>query len=81
MSGFGNSSGNLFCQHGCAHAATVIRPIYGDVIVDTPDDVLVDQLLAQALGLQVLALLPESPTSASTQLAMLYAALAGLARS
>lgn len=53
----------------------------GDVTVDTPDDVLVDQLLAQALGLQVLALLPESPTSASTQLAMLDAALAGLARS
>jgi AcrR family transcriptional regulator len=52
----------------------------GDVTVDTPDDVLVDQLLAQALGLQVLALLPESPTSASTQLAMLDAALAGLAR-
>jgi AcrR family transcriptional regulator len=53
----------------------------GDVTVGTPDDVIVDQLLAQALGLQVLALLPESPTSASTQLAMLDAALAGLARS
>ncbi len=52
----------------------------GDVTVDTPDDVVVDQLLAIALGLQVLALLPESPTPAATQLALLDAALAGLAR-
>ena len=50
----------------------------GDVTVATADDVLADQLLAVALGLQVLALLPESPTPAATQLAMLDAALAGL---
>jgi AcrR family transcriptional regulator len=50
----------------------------GDVTVATADDVLADQLLALALGLQVLALLPESPTPAATQLAMLDAALAGL---
>lgn len=52
----------------------------GDVTVDTPDDVLVDQLLSLALGLQVLALLPESPTKPDTQLAMLDAALAALNR-
>jgi AcrR family transcriptional regulator len=50
----------------------------GDVTVATADDVLADQLLALALGLQVLALLPESPTPAATQLAMLDVALAGL---
>ena len=50
----------------------------GDVTVATADDVLADQLLALALGLQVLALLPDSPTPAATQLAMLDAALAGL---
>ena len=50
----------------------------GDVTVATADDVLADQLLALALGLQVLALLLESPTPAATQLAMLDAALAGL---
>lgn len=51
----------------------------GDVTVDTDDDVIVEQLLATALGLQVLALLPESPTSPDTQLAMLDAALFTLA--
>ena len=50
----------------------------GDVTVGTPDDVLAEQLLATALGLQVLALLPESATSPDVQLAMLDAALAGL---
>jgi AcrR family transcriptional regulator len=50
----------------------------GDVTVDTTDDVLVEQLLATALGLQVLGLLPEAPTSPDVQLAMLDAALAGL---
>ncbi|MGY1760998.1 TetR/AcrR family transcriptional regulator [Geodermatophilus sp. SYSU D00779] len=50
----------------------------GDVTVATADDVLADQLLALALGLQVLALLPDSPTPAATQLAMLDAALAAL---
>ena len=50
----------------------------GDVTVATADDVLADQLLALALGLQVLALLPDSPTPAATQLAMLDAALARL---
>ncbi|MFD2093139.1 TetR/AcrR family transcriptional regulator [Blastococcus deserti] len=49
-----------------------------DVTVDTPDDVLVEQLVATALGLQVLALLPGSPTSADTQLAMLESALTAL---
>jgi AcrR family transcriptional regulator len=50
----------------------------GDVTVDTADDVLVEQFLATALGLQVLGLLPEAPTSPDVQLAMLDAALAGL---
>ena len=50
----------------------------GDVTVPTPDAVLVDQLLSLAMGLQVLALLPESPTPPQTQLAMLDAALASL---
>ena len=50
----------------------------GDVTVATPDRVLVDQLLSQAMGLQVLALLPESPTPPETQLAMLDAALGSL---
>ncbi len=50
----------------------------GDVTVGTPDHVLAEQLLATALGLQVLALLPESPTAPDVQLAMLDAALAGL---
>ncbi len=50
----------------------------GDVTVATADDVLADQLLALALGLQVLALLPDSPTPAATQLAMLDTVLAGL---
>lgn len=53
----------------------------GDVTVDTADDVIVEQLLATALGLQVLALLPESPTSPDTQLDMLEAALFALAPS
>jgi AcrR family transcriptional regulator len=50
----------------------------GDVTAGAPDDVLVEQLLAAALGLQILALLPESPTPPATQLAMLDAALAAL---
>ena len=36
----------------------------GDITVDTDDDVVVEQLLAIALGLQVLALLPDAPTDA-----------------
>jgi AcrR family transcriptional regulator len=52
----------------------------GDVTVVTPDSVLVEQLLATALGLQVLALLPNAPTSPDMQVAMLDAALAGLGR-
>lgn len=50
----------------------------GDVTVHTPDDVLVDQLVATALGLQVLALLPETPTSPDVQLGILDAALSAL---
>jgi AcrR family transcriptional regulator len=50
----------------------------GDVTVGTPDDVVVEQLLATALGLQVLGLMPDSPTPPATQLAMLDAALAAL---
>ena len=50
----------------------------GDVTVSTPDAVLADQLLALAVGLQVLALLPVSPTTPETQLAMLDAALGSL---
>ena len=50
----------------------------GDVTVDTADYVLVEQLLATALGLQVLALLPDGPTSPDMQFAMLDAALAAL---
>jgi AcrR family transcriptional regulator len=50
----------------------------GDVTVTTPDDVLVEQLLAMAMGLQVIALLPTSPTPAGTQLRMLDDALARL---
>jgi AcrR family transcriptional regulator len=52
----------------------------GDVTVVTPDSVLVEQLLATALGLQVLALLPHAPTSPDMQVAMLDAALARLGR-
>ena len=51
----------------------------GDVTVDTPDDVLAEQLLAMAMGLQVLATTHGTPTPAGTQLAMLDAFLAGLA--
>ncbi|MGY1636993.1 TetR/AcrR family transcriptional regulator [Geodermatophilus sp. SYSU D00742] len=51
----------------------------GDITVATADDVVVEQLLATALGLQVLALLPDAPTSPATQLAMLDSALAALA--
>jgi AcrR family transcriptional regulator len=50
----------------------------GDVTVDTADDVLAEQLLAMAMGLQVLATLPGAPTPAATQLAMLDTFLAGL---
>ena len=51
----------------------------GDVTVDTPDDVLAEQLLAMAMGLQVLATTHGTPTPVGTQLAMLDAFLAGLA--
>jgi AcrR family transcriptional regulator len=50
----------------------------GEVTVGTPDDVLAEQLLAMAMGLQVLATLPESPTPAAMQLALLDTFLAGL---
>ena len=50
----------------------------GDVAVGTPDDVLAEQLLAMAMGLQVLATTHGSPTTAATQLAVLDAFLAGL---
>ncbi len=50
----------------------------GDVTVTTPDDVLVEQLLAMAMGLQVLATTPGTPTPAETQVAMLDAFLVGL---
>lgn len=50
----------------------------GDVTVATADDVLAEQLLAMAMGLQVLATLPGAPTPAATQLAMLDTFLAGL---
>lgn len=52
----------------------------GDVAAGIDDDVAVEQLLATALGLQVLALLPDSPTSADLQLTMLDAALSALTR-
>ncbi|MGY1653496.1 TetR/AcrR family transcriptional regulator [Geodermatophilus sp. SYSU D01119] len=50
----------------------------GDVTVDVPDGVLAEQLLAMAMGLQVLATTHGAPTPATTQLAMLDAFLAGL---
>jgi AcrR family transcriptional regulator len=50
----------------------------GDVTVTTPDDVLTEQLLAMAMGLRLLALLPRTPTAAAQQTAMLDAFLAGL---
>lgn len=50
----------------------------GDVTVATPDHVLAEQLLAMAMGLQVLATTPGTPTPAATQVAMLDAFLAGL---
>ncbi|MFW3171626.1 TetR/AcrR family transcriptional regulator [Geodermatophilus sp. CPCC 206100] len=50
----------------------------GDVTVATPDDVLAEHLLAMAMGLQVLALLPTAPTAADTQLRMLDDHLARL---
>jgi AcrR family transcriptional regulator len=50
----------------------------GDVTTTTADDVLSEQLLAMAMGMQVLALLPEAPTTADVQLAVLDVFLAGL---
>ena len=50
----------------------------GAVTVATPADVLAEQLLAMAMGLQVLATTPRAPTPAATQLAMLDTFLAGL---
>ena len=50
----------------------------GEVGTATPDDVVVEQLLAMAMGLQVLALLPDAPTSPALQLALLDAAVDGL---
>jgi AcrR family transcriptional regulator len=50
----------------------------GDVTVATRDDVLAEQLLAMAMGLQVIALLPTTPTPAATQLRMLDDHLARL---
>ncbi|MGR6965037.1 TetR/AcrR family transcriptional regulator [Geodermatophilus sp. URMC 61] len=50
----------------------------GDVTAGTPDHVLAEQLLAMAMGLQVLATTPGTPTPAATQVAMLDAFLAGL---
>jgi AcrR family transcriptional regulator len=50
----------------------------GDVTVGTPDEVLAEQLLAMAMGMQVLATTPDAPTPAATQLAVLDAFLAGL---
>jgi hypothetical protein len=46
--------------------------------VATRDDVLAEQLLAMAMGLQVIALLPTTPTPAATQLRMLDDHLARL---
>jgi AcrR family transcriptional regulator len=51
----------------------------GDVTVDTPDDILSEHLLAMAMGLQVLALLPDAPTPAAVQLTMLDSYLDRLA--
>jgi hypothetical protein len=48
------------------------------VTVGTADDVLSEQLLAMAMGMQMLAVLPEAPTPAATQLAVLDAFLARL---
>jgi len=50
----------------------------GDVTWTTRDDVLAEQLLAMAMGLQVIALLPTSPTPPDTQLRMLDDHLARL---
>ena len=50
----------------------------GDVTVSTPDELLSEQLLSMAMGLQVLALLPTAPTPAALQLQMLDAFLVGL---
>ena len=50
----------------------------GDVTVSTSEHVLAEQLLAMAMGLQVLATTPGTPTPAATQEAMLDAFLAGL---
>jgi AcrR family transcriptional regulator len=50
----------------------------GEVTVGTADAVLSEQLLAMAMGMQVLALLPEAPTPVATQLAVLDTFLAGL---
>ncbi len=50
----------------------------GEVTVPTPDPILAEQLLAMAMGLQVLATLPTSPTPPETQLGLLDTFLAGL---
>ncbi len=50
----------------------------GEVTVATADDVVAEHLLAMAMGMQVLATLPGTPTPARTQLDVLDASLAGL---
>jgi AcrR family transcriptional regulator len=51
----------------------------GDVTAAVPDEVLSEQLLAMAMGMQVLATTHGAPTPAATQLAVLDTLLAGLA--
>lgn len=50
----------------------------GEVRTATADDVLAEQLLAMAMGLQILGLLPEHPSSARRQLQLIDTYLAGL---
>lgn len=50
----------------------------GDITTAEADHLVVERALAMAMGLQVLATTPETPTPATTQRAMLDAFLAGL---
>jgi AcrR family transcriptional regulator len=50
----------------------------GEVRTPVPDELIAEQLLAMAMGLQVLGLLPDHPTSPDLQLRLIDACLAGL---
>nr|WP_042188811.1 TetR/AcrR family transcriptional regulator [Kibdelosporangium sp. MJ126-NF4]CEL18475.1 transcriptional regulator, TetR family [Kibdelosporangium sp. MJ126-NF4]CTQ97959.1 transcriptional regulator, TetR family [Kibdelosporangium sp. MJ126-NF4] len=50
----------------------------GDIRADLADEVIAEQLLAMAMGLQILGLLPDHPSSPELQLRLIDTHLAGL---